>query len=129
MLLLGGGTASAGANVYAGRNPEATGCADDAQTIDRKPVGPTGAEIWLRYSPSCRTVWAHISNASPARPGDSAGGSALIYREQDGASDRCNAGSATSCSTAMLNDAGYTSHATGTNDTGSEIFRAQTISY
>ena len=53
----------------------------------------------------------------------------MIYREQDGAADRCNSGTNSSCSTAMLNDAGYTSHATGTVDTGFAIYRATTVSY
>jgi hypothetical protein len=129
-LILGAGAASAapGVNRFEGLNPEITGCSDDAVTIDKKKIGPTAAQIWLRYSPSCRTVWAHISEAVPPSQ-DNAGGSALIYREQDGAADRCNAGAARSCSTSMLNDAGYSSHATGTNDTGFQIYRAQTVSY
>jgi hypothetical protein len=127
---LGATSASAAptVNKYAGLEVGATSCGDDAVTIERKPFG-AGADIWLRYSPSCRTIWAHVSGAAAPRAGDSAGGTALIYREQDGAADRCNAGQDGSCSTAMLNDAGYTSHASGTNDTGYTIYRGTTRSY
>jgi len=110
-------------------SPSATGCNNGAITVDRRQIGPTGAQILLRYSPSCRTVWAHIEGAAPAIPGQQAGGSALIYREQDGAGIRCYVGSGSSCVTNMLYDGGLTSHATGTNDTGFAIYRAQTISY
>jgi hypothetical protein len=131
-LMLTAGPASAeadaGATDFEGLSAEITGCSDDAVTIQRKSIPHTGADIWLRYSPSCRTVWAHISGAPPSSQ-DNAGGSALIYREQDGAADRCHSGRNSSCSTAMLNDAGYTSHATGTVDTGFAIYRATTISY
>ncbi|MFL6145054.1 MAG: DUF2690 domain-containing protein [Labedaea sp.] len=127
MLAAGPASATASVNRYEGLSPEITGCADDAVTIQRKSIIGS-ADIWLRYSPSCRTIWAHISGAPP-RTQDNAGGSALIYREQDGAADRCNSGSNSSCSTAMLNDAGYTSHATGTVDTGFAIYRATTVSY
>jgi uncharacterized protein DUF2690 len=128
LLAVGPASADVGVNRFEGLNPEITGCADDAVTIQRKSIVPTGADIWLRYSPSCRTIWAHISGAPPSSQ-DNAGGSALIYREQDGAADRCNSGKNSSCSTAMLNDAGYTSHATGTVDTGFQIYRATTVSY
>jgi hypothetical protein len=127
ILTAGPASADAGVNRYEGLSPEITGCADDAVTIQRKSIVGS-ADIWLRYSPSCRTIWAHISGAPP-RTQDNAGGSALIYREQDGAADRCNSGTNSSCSTAMLNDAGYTSHATGTVDTGFAIYRATTVSY
>jgi hypothetical protein len=129
-LLLAAGPAAAdmGVNRYEGLSAEITGCSDDAVTIQRKSIPNTGADIWLRYSPSCRTIWAHISGAPPSSQ-DNAGGSALIYREQDGAADRCHSGRGSSCSTAMLNDAGYTSHATGTVDTGFAIYRATTVSY
>jgi hypothetical protein len=129
-LVLGAEQAAAEAGVtnFEGLSAEVTGCSDDAVTIQRKSIPNTGADIWLRYSPSCRTVWAHISGAPP-RTQDNAGGSALIYREQDGAADRCYAGTDSSCSTAMLNDAGYTSHATGTVDTGFTHHRESTMSY
>lgn len=112
---------------YDGRDPTATGCVNDARTIDSRAVGG-GATIYLRYSPSCRTVWARITGAATRTP-DRAGGSALIYREQDGAGIRCHTGSGHACSTNMLYDAGFTSHATGTNDVGWIIYRATTISY
>lgn len=112
---------------YDGRDPTATGCVNDARTIDSKAVGG-GATIYLRYSPSCRTTWARITGAA-TRTADRAGGSALIYREQDGAGIRCYTGSGTACSTNMVYDGGFTSHATGTNDVGWTIYRATTISY
>ena|SRR5436190_18197120 len=90
MLAAGPASATASVNRYEGLRPELTGCADDAVTIQRKSIIGS-ADIWLRYSPSCRTIWAHIGGAPP-RTQDNAGGSALIYREQDGAADRCNSG-------------------------------------
>ena len=52
----------AGVNRYEGLSPELTGCSDDAVTIQRKSIVGS-ADIWLRYSPRCRTIWAHISGA------------------------------------------------------------------
>ncbi|SHM83897.1 Protein of unknown function [Actinacidiphila paucisporea] len=129
MTLFGSGTASAGVGSYPHDNqdPSASGCNNDAITASSANVGG-GATILLRYSPSCRTVWAHIQGAAP-RTQDNAGGSALIYRESDGAGIRTYCGAATSCYTPMLYDAGMTSHATGTNDTGFTIYSGTTGSY
>jgi hypothetical protein len=119
-------SASAGAGGYDGMSPVSTGCSRDAVTIDRKALG--GATLLLRYSPSCRTVWATIRGAA-RRTQDQAGGAAVIHRDQDDTTRRCHTGTGRSCHTAMLNDRGYTSHATGTNDVGWTIHRARTISY
>lgn len=128
-LSTGAGTASAsvGDYYYDGKSAAATGCKNDAVTVDSVKVG--GATLLLRYSPRCRTVWAHIRGTAPAIPGQQAGGSALIYREQDRAGIRCRTGRRTSCTTRMLYDGGFTSHASGTNDTGFTIYRNRTISY
>ncbi|WP_392675783.1 DUF2690 domain-containing protein [Streptomyces sp. LN785] len=127
--LLSSGTASAsvGSYPYDGQDPSASGCNNDAITVSSATVG-AGATILLRYSPSCRTVWAHISGAAP-KTQDNAGGSALIYRETDGAGIRCYSGTGTSCYTPMLYDAGMSSHATGTNDPGWQIYSGTTGSY
>ncbi|WP_377273166.1 DUF2690 domain-containing protein [Peterkaempfera sp. SMS 1(5)a] len=127
--LFGSGTASAGVGSYPydGQDPSASGCNNGAITVSSANVG-AGATILLRYSPSCRTVWAHIEGAAP-KTQDNAGGSALIYRETDGAGIRCYSGTSTSCYTPMLYDAGMTSHATGTNDPGWQIYSNTTSSY
>ncbi len=127
--LFASGTASAsvGSYPYDGQDPSASGCNNGAITASSANVGG-GATILLRYGPSCRTVWAHIQGAAP-RTQDNAGGSALIYRETDGAGIRTYCGGATSCCTPMLYDAGMRSHATGTNDTGFQIYSGTTGSY
>ena len=127
--LFGSGTASAsvGSYPYDGQDPSASGCNNDAVTVGAADVG-AGATILLRYSPGCRTVWAHVEGVAP-KTQDNAGGSALIYRETDGAGIRVYCGSATSCYTPMLYDAGMTSHATGTNDPGWQNYSNFTGSY
>ena len=127
--LFSSGTASAGVGSYPydGQDPSASGCNNDATTVSSATVG-AGATILLRFSPGCRTVWAHVEGTAP-KTQDNAGGSALIYRETDGAGIRVYCGSATSCYTPMLYDSGMTSHATGTNDPGYQIFTGTTGSY
>jgi Protein of unknown function (DUF2690) len=123
--------AAVGDYFYDGKSPITTGCNNDARTIGTARVGPAGTStvVKLRYSPRCRTVWARIDHASTRIPADRAGGSALIYREQDRAGLRCHTDRNTSCHTAMLYDGGFTSHATGINDTGFQIYRGQTRSF
>lgn len=124
------GTASAAVGSYYWDNkaPAGTSCANDAYTASSANIG--GATLLLRYSPSCRTVWAHIENAATYQPGQQDGGKARILREQDGAALYCHAPvGGRSCITNMLYDGGFTSHATGWNDTGFTIYTGHTASY
>lgn len=111
------------------QNPYGAGCFNGSSVVQSATIGPTGASVYLHYSPACRTVWASIVNSPPAEPGDSAGGSAYINRNSDGASGFCNAGSASSCYTNMLYDGGVTSYASAQVDTGFAIYSARTASY
>ncbi|MFF4898122.1 DUF2690 domain-containing protein [Streptomyces sp. NPDC001068] len=73
-LLVAGGTlvaapsasASASAGCYAsscyGKDPDSTGCSNDAQMIDRVPA--SGSKyVKLDYSPTCRAAWAKVVGA------------------------------------------------------------------
>lgn len=114
-----------------GQSPGATVCGNDARTVLSSPLYHNGsahpsAVIELRYSPNCRTVWARITGASSAQPGDSDGGSARVTRNYDGKSFTCSVGSGSSCYTAMVNDANMTSYAYGRDDTGFAIYTGRT---
>jgi hypothetical protein len=107
--------AAIGSWYYDNKNPSTTGCNNDAYTVDTV-TDPRGARLLLRYSPSCRTVWAHISGAAK-RDANYAGGYATIHRNNDNVSLHCHADpGATGCFTNMLYDGGMTSHATGNDD-------------
>jgi hypothetical protein len=121
-------SAAVGSYYWDNKAPAGTSCANDAYTAASTTIG--GATLLLRYSPSCRTVWAHIENAATYIPGQQDGGQARILREQDGAALYCHAPSGgRSCITNMLYDGGFTSHATGWNDTGFQIYTGHTSSY
>jgi len=48
-----------------GRDPQSTGCASGARTIDKIPPGTvSGATVELRYSPSCYAVWTRVTNSA-----------------------------------------------------------------
>jgi hypothetical protein len=120
-------SAAVGSYYWDNKAPAGTSCANDAYTA-ATTLG--GATLLLRYSPSCRTVWAHLENAAKYIPGSQDGGQARILREQDGAAIYCHAPSGgTSCITNMLYDGGFTSHATGWNDNGFQIYTGHTSSY
>jgi len=116
---------------YDGQNPYGAGCFNGSQVVDDEPIGQTGAHIRLHYSPSCRTVWASIYDATAPEPGNSAGGHADIHRNSDNHRFDCQveAGDGGSCYTAMLYDGGVTSHAYGTEDNGIITGAAYTINY
>lgn len=130
VTLAGAGPAAAAS--WTGQTATGTVCANDARTVASARLqydGRSGnATISLRYSPGCRTAWAHISGASAPRAGDSAGGAAAIHRS-DGVRYLCTAGADGGCSTAMVVDAGFTAYANGTDDTGFAIYQARTSSY
>jgi Protein of unknown function (DUF2690) len=113
---------------YDNQNPYSTGCFRGSYVAESTHIGPTGASIYLHYSPSCRTVWASVVNAPP-QTANNAGGFADVHRNSDNARLTCNAGHKTSCYTNMLYDGGTTSHAFGEVDTGYEIFSAYTSNF
>jgi hypothetical protein len=43
-----------------GRDPQATGCANDAYTVAHARIPGTYTNIELRWSPSCKTEWARV---------------------------------------------------------------------
>ncbi len=83
--------------------------------------GTVLGRIELRYSPTCRTVWARLVNYMNWEPGNAHEGSPYVHRNSDGrtygrvACDR-NSGRDTRCWTSMLNDANVTSYAEGVID-------------
>jgi hypothetical protein len=110
------------------QNPYGAGCFTGSYVAESAQIGPTTAEIYLHYSPSCRTVWASIVNAPPQTV-NNAGGYADVHRNSDNHRLSCNAGYQTSCYTNMLYDGNVTSHAYGTIDTGYEIYSAYTANF
>jgi hypothetical protein len=113
---------------YDNQNPYGTGCFTGSYVAESALIGPTGASIYLHYSPGCRAVWASIVNAPP-QTANNAGGYADVHRNSDNARLACNAGYKTSCYTNMLYDGGVTSHAYGEVDTGYEIFSTYTANF
>lgn len=89
----------------------------------------SSASIELWYSTACRTVWAHVKGTTSIDPYDSEGGVARITRNNDGKALRCSVESGSSCYTNMLYDAGMTSFAGGSDDTGALIYSWRTPSY
>jgi len=107
-----------------GKDPIKAGCAGDARTVrsaailthrTRKEVGL----IELRYSRSCRSAWARITNFYTYVPGDAHQGFGYVHRNQDGKEYTCSPprGRHKSCYTRMVNDAGLTAYARGEIDT------------
>ncbi|PHF49737.1 hypothetical protein COF72_06795 [Bacillus pseudomycoides] len=97
------------AAVINGSDPIATGCARDAKTVGYDMF--SGAEVELRYSPSCRSAWAKFTIGEDPAAKE---GTARITRN-DGVSYSCTAKKSLgqkSCYTKQVNDAGYTARAT-----------------
>jgi hypothetical protein len=68
-------------------SPEATGCANDGETIFSTNLMGNGlivGLIQLRYSPTCRTAWARIYDF------DTTSGWAEVIRAPQGPNLRCN---------------------------------------
>lgn len=118
-----------------GQWPDQTGCAATAST-------PRGVTIYdgiisigrieLRYSSSCRTVWARIISWQHGGVGEFA----QIFRNSDGAQWSCSsyvwssALNGNSCYTRMLYDGGVTSYAYGASPNQSgRLFFGKTQSY
>lgn len=122
--------AAVGSWYYDNKDPSATGCNNDAYTVDTRYLPSSPARVLLRYSPSCRTVWAHVLGAATRVAGQNAGGTARIHRNADDAGISCYSPvGGTGCYTMMLYDANMTSHAHGWNDTGFTIYSATTINW
>jgi hypothetical protein len=115
-------------------HPIQTGCSSTARTIDTEYLNGPNVTLQLRYSTSCRTVWArvtiHSDNGNRCAPGNIFCATATITRNHDQVSLSCEtpAGYHTSCYTNQLSDAGVTSHAFGCYDTG-RLRCARTIDY
>ncbi|MGH8794697.1 MAG: DUF2690 domain-containing protein [Stackebrandtia sp.] len=104
-----------------GLDPAGTDCVADARTEDSAAI--TFGEhrlgtIELRYSPSCRTAWARLSNHMTHVPAAAHAGYAEIVRNSDGSTYTCDSphGQNTVCWTKMVNDSGVTSYAYGNVD-------------
>lgn len=138
-LLVGSGTAQA--LPYDGTDPVSTGCDRDARTVRyanfRTPGGQVFGVIELRYSPRCRTAWARVVHyQNDCVPGDQYCGNARVIRNSDRRTERCsiedfvrNGRARRSCYTPQVNDAGVTSYASGTLDSGLYVDDATTGSY
>ncbi|MEW1892003.1 MULTISPECIES: DUF2690 domain-containing protein [unclassified Streptomyces] len=106
---------SADAAARDGADPMSSGCASGAYTARSQALYVNGARVGtveLRYSPSCRTVWARVWS-------DGNSVYAKVVRDQDNSWEYCgtphydSASGQYSCYTPMLNDADYTSYAVG----------------
>ncbi|MGW5775256.1 DUF2690 domain-containing protein [Streptomyces sp. NPDC003863] len=112
------GSAQAGSG-YDFQNPANTSCASDAYTAKSTGLyaqngGPRVGTVQLRYSPSCRTVWARVYSDGSHVDGST------FRQETNTYSGHCISGVLWDsglgqyyCYTPMLNDAGYTSFAEG----------------
>ncbi|KQX10703.1 hypothetical protein ASC82_23925 [Streptomyces sp. Root431] len=101
--------ASAATSCYAagcnGKDPGTTVCQNDARTV---ATGWTGVE--LRYSPTCRAVWARKTNQS--------NGSTVNVHNTDGDYAWTSVPAWSKGWTTMVNDAGITAQAMETMDGG-----------
>jgi hypothetical protein len=77
------------------KDPKATGCANDAKTLE-SVGGPQGRVLSLRYSPTCRAAWAKLEHGEVED---------LIFINNDlGEQDGNEITSGTEAYTRMLND-------------------------
>lgn len=106
---------------YDGQDPVSSGCSAGATTVDSR--GLFDGQVELRYSPSCRTVWARVTIGSGSF-NHSYSLWAEVIRTNDWAYMSCTYGGPGSfsnstnggeigCYTPMLDDAFMTSEATG----------------
>jgi hypothetical protein len=119
-----------------GVSATASGCSSDAYTAEQVNVydsHESGIElgyVQLRYSPSCRTVWAKTVNFNEGYV------AAVVHRNSDGVTESCSGGTYSSsyggwaCQTNMLYDGNVTSYAWGElEDSLGYDITAQTSSY
>ncbi len=128
-----------GDGAYDNVDPESTSCVDDAVTVDSVDLygyafgeADYVATLDLRYSPSCRTVWARITTLEGLyAAGDWEGGQCWIHRNSDGAEleDSHCSSDHTVCYTNMLDDADVSCYAYGTVDSIYGIAVGQTLNY
>ena len=118
-----------------GKSAKSTGCATTAKTVAtatmRSPYDNSKfGTIELIYSTSCRTTWARITTVTKITKGWN-DASATITRNSDGRSYSCRVQpGSTSCVTAMVNDAGVSSFASGWGDDGEYMgIEARTKNY
>ncbi|WP_165845796.1 DUF2690 domain-containing protein [Streptacidiphilus pinicola] len=138
-VALSSGSAQANTYPYDGADPASTYCGGTTSTPYSSTLtwgdGSYAGTVYLRYNSGCRTVWAKIVLASPQDAcGNASAGmacaEAVVHRNDDGAEMSCYVPQgATSCYTAMLNDANMSSHAEGFLDTAYGTRYAQTSDY
>jgi len=118
------------------QDPDVLGphCNSDAWTVlSQELLGdfthtPSGKYVLLRYSPSCRTVWAKIKDV-PGPTGNSSGCTIWIHRNSDGteiAKTPLFGTQHNTIWTEVLYDADVTSYAAATCDFGAEQFSGKT---
>lgn len=119
-----------------GVNPKTSSCWNDRRFVESTHLRLSGNGqemppiIYLYYSPSCRTTWARLTGGAVAQPTHSAGGRAEITRNSDGRRYTCQVTTTSGeCTTAMVNDAGVTSYAFGSEDVGTWAAWARTANY
>jgi hypothetical protein len=117
------------ATVSDGSDPIQTGCANDAVTVRSDHFGPNSdAILELRYSPSCRSIWARVT--IPHAADSSHSGYAEVDRSGSAVLKSCSVPvGQTSCYTPQLNDAGYTAYSVGRYTVGSTWYYGSTGSY
>lgn len=125
------------AAAYDGQMAASTSCANDVITGASRTVstntqlGTVLGEVQLRYSRTCRTVWARIT--SKVVDSNHLGG--YVQRNSDGASYQCsefgysNNLAAFYCLTPMLNDANVTSYVRGAFQYQGQNYFGQTTNY
>lgn len=104
-------------------NPN-SGCSSSAFTAKSAGLNNSSGNygiIELRYSSTCRTVWARVTSTYGVAcvPGDDGCADAEVHRNSDNRKLYCTSLPGTkTCYTYQLNDAGVTSHAHGHVTTG-----------
>lgn len=131
-------TAVVMASIYDGQSPYYNNCASSAYTARsaylKDPSGNVVGIVELRYSPTCRTVWARVTDYLSNNgyiPGVQGTVDAYVHRNSDGRQESCTSTQVgqTSCYTPMLDDAGVTSYAHGDVDISAAWPQATTGSF
>lgn len=126
-------------NYWTGKNPDTSGCTNDARTIYSRQLGDgnghvSSATIQLRYSPYCKAAWAKLVNGWPADPGSHVGCKVVVRREDGRAYSAVVDPGDTSAYTLMVDDDQthntlYASRAEGSCDSGNYVYTNSTPYY
>jgi hypothetical protein len=135
LILTLASTAPASAATYDGQDPDASGCSATAKTVASATLkdgnGAVVGSVELRYSTSCRTVWARVNGPFNKTPRATIPGAyGWVVRNSDGKTLAVthSSGSQTQW-TNMLNDAGATSYARGQYDDSNTATQVRTANY